>query len=131
MAGRGVVQFNDQHIELARRLRDAGLAWQPTVGHFVYDEKGLIEVPSPFQEKVYFILDIKHFLRRAGSMECLKEAMFWLPTWSEARQVARAIGVDDAEVAAHLQAEQAIESASELEQLYVLLERELKNRAAK
>ena len=91
--------FSADDIALARQLRDAGLRWTPAVGHYVYDEAGLIEVPSPFQERVYFILDLKHFLRRAGTIAQLQQAMFWLPQWHQARELARSHGVADQAIA--------------------------------
>lgn len=90
------VPFTGEEITLARRLREAGLPWTPRPGHYVYDEKGIIDAPSPFQAKVYFILDMKHFLRRSGSVEELKQSLTWLPTWREARHWLETAGVQSA-----------------------------------
>jgi hypothetical protein len=67
------MKFTPAEIELARRLKQLGLAWTPSVGHFVWDETGLINCTSPFHDYVYFILDLKHFLRRAGTIERLQQ----------------------------------------------------------
>lgn len=112
------MRLSTNEIELARRMRDAGLAWEPAVGHFVYDEAGLIEVESPFQPRVYFILDMKHFLRRAETVARLKEAMFWLPQWDQTRALLRERGVGNETIARHLQETRAIEDGRELIVLY-------------
>ena len=86
------MQFSAQEIHGATQLRDLGLYWEPQPGHYVWDEAGLIELPSPFQDGVYFILDLKHFLRRAGTLDGLKQSMVWLPTWRDARLILHTIG---------------------------------------
>lgn len=113
--------FSLDEIALARRLRDAGLPWTPAVGHYVYDERGIIEAPSPFQERVYFILDLKHFLRRSETIDGLIRAMFWLPDWRQTRALLRARGVPDETVISHLSRERAMEQGAELIALYRLL----------
>lgn len=115
------MHFSDECIELARKLRDAGLNWQPAVGHYVYDEAGLIEAPSPFRARIYFILDLKHFLRRSETIERLAEAMFWLPDWDQTRALLRERGVSDAEQGNALSCSDVWESGSELTILYQLL----------
>jgi hypothetical protein len=116
------MRFSQQEIDAARRLRQLGLDWFPAPGHFVFDEAGVIEQPSPFQERVYFILELKHFLRRTGCVDRLKTALFWLPTWHDARDLLQSQEVTDREVAAVLQNAAAIESRTELLTLYRLLE---------
>jgi hypothetical protein len=96
----------------------------------VWDENGLIEKPSPFQEGVYFILDLKHFLRRAGTIEAMKDALVWLPTWHDARDILRALGVADDAVAGRLAAKAAIESGDELPVLYDLIAEQLGGRVS-
>jgi hypothetical protein len=119
------VRFSDPLIARARALRSLGLAWEPSPGHFVWDEQSLIEKPSPFQEGVYFILDLKHFLRRAGTLEALKEAFVWLPTWHDAREILGNLGVTHATVASRLASQQAVESRNELMVLYDLIAEQL------
>jgi len=113
--------FSQQEIDAARNLRELGVSWFPAPGHFVFDEAGVIEQPSPFQERVYFILELKHFLRRTGCVDRLKVALFWLPTWHDARELLRAQGVADGEVADALRNARAIENRSELLTLYRLI----------
>jgi hypothetical protein len=115
------MRFQKPIIELAKRLRDLGLVWEPMPGHYVWDEAGLIEKASPFQEGVYFILDINHFLRRAGSLDAMKRSLIWLPTWHDARDVLQTLGVSDAEVASRLASKEAIEHRAELMVLYELI----------
>ena len=115
------MRFAEEEIALARQLREHGLGWEPAVGHYVFDETGLIEVPSPFQERVYFILDLKHFLRRAGDIETLEARMLWLPQWHQARQIARALGIPDDEVARKLADGRVFASNAELSALYRLI----------
>ncbi len=113
--------FGDEEISLARQMREAGLPWEPGVGHYVFDEAGLIEIASPFQDRVYFILDIKHFLRRAETVEALKAGMFWLPQWHQARKTARELGIADAMLLQHLADSGALETNAELSTLYRLI----------
>lgn len=105
----------------ARRLKEQGLPLQPGPGHFVFDEAGIIEQPSPFQPRVYFMLDLKHFLRRNRTVEQLKAATFWLPTWHDARALLRSMAVTDEAVADALRHDRSVESGSELLTLYRLL----------
>ena len=115
------MQFSAQEIYQAKELRNLGLAWEPQPGHFVWDEAGIIEQPSPFQDGVYFILDLKHFLRRAGTLDRLKQAMVWLPTWRDARLTLQRMGVDSGKIADALNAQKALEQHQELLTLYGLI----------
>jgi hypothetical protein len=110
--------FLEEEIDVARRLKVAGLPWTPNAGHYVYDPDGLIEQPSPFQPGVYFILDLKHFLRRSETLERLQAALVWLPQWHQARQLLRDQGVSDAEMAERLQTHDALAQRKELVTLY-------------
>lgn len=120
------IHFTPDEMAQAQRLKQAGLPWQPQPGNFVYDPHELIEAPSPFQERVYFILDLKHFLRRAASLEDLKEKMIWLPTWEDARALLAERGVEDEEIARRLQQARALHNKTERLLLYAMLEEALK-----
>jgi hypothetical protein len=124
-----LMHFTDEEVDLACQMREQGLPWEPAVGHYVFDETGLIEVPSPFQKGVYFILDMKHFLRRAGSVEALKARMFWLPQWHQARRIARELGVLDTALVERLADGRAFASDAELSTLYRMILEALRNRA--
>ncbi|WP_168566396.1 hypothetical protein [Crateriforma spongiae] len=115
------MKFSRMEIELARQLKGDGLNWTPAVGHFVWDENGLIEADSPFHDRVFFILDMKHFLRRSKTIEALQDACVWLPTWEDARDWLIQHGVDDALIAQRLQQEKAIESRTERLVLYRMI----------
>lgn len=114
-------RFSTDEIQLARQLRDAGLDWTPGVGQFVYDEIGAIDAPSPFQERVYFILDMRHFLRRVETIAGMRAAFFWLPEYAQARDVLATLGVSSQQVRTRLQDAAAVEHRTELLTLYRLI----------
>lgn len=124
------MQFSAEEINLARRLRQAGLAWEPRAGHYVYDETGFCKQPSPFQEQVYFILNYDYFMKAVGGVERFKEIMIWLPTWHDARQLLDSLDVPNERVLACLESENAIALGIERYVLYQLLESVLASRVA-
>jgi hypothetical protein len=79
--------FDERHCAAAARLKEAGLPWTPHVGCFVWDHEAHIEVSSPFPSRVYFILNLGHFLKRFGTLEAIAERLVWLPTWHQARHL--------------------------------------------
>lgn len=125
------MRFSADEIQWAKHLHDLGLPWEPRPGHYVWDEAGYIEQPSPFQDRVYFILDLKHFLRRTGSLDTLKTSMIWLPTWHDARDILAAMGVEDEVVAEALRAPPALERREELLTLYRLIASRLRETASR
>jgi hypothetical protein len=92
------IPFDERHCRAALQLKEAGLPWHPHVGCFVWDREGWIEVPSPFPEKIYFILNLGHFLRLLGSIEDVVQKLVWLPTWHQARQICAKLGIEDKEL---------------------------------
>lgn len=116
------IKFSSEELELAQLLKAYGLCWTPEVGHYALDQAGLIECESPFQDRVFFILDLKHFLRRSQSIEGLVSGMCWLPTWEQARQVLREQNVDAGRISEHLKATNAIARGDERLELYRLIE---------
>lgn len=74
------IPFDHRLYEAAEQLKKAGLSWQPHVGCFVRDPEVVIPEPSPFPDRVYFILNLNHFVRRFGSPEAVAERTVWLPT---------------------------------------------------
>lgn len=118
-------KFSEDEIQLAQLFKAYGLPWTPEPGQYVLDQSELIECSSPFQQRVFFILDLKHFLRRSGTLGELTERMCWLPDWDDARQILRDIGVDSTEIAERLRATQAIEQGTERLELYRLIEEHL------
>lgn len=115
------MKFSPDEVALAHELKAAGMPWTPTVGHYVWDRNELIQHASPFHGRVYFILELKHFLRRCRSMDHLTASMVWLPTWEQAREILRDRGIDDDQVADHLNATNALRSHTERTQLYRLI----------
>ena len=85
--------FSEREIEIAKQLHELNMQWQPQSGQYVFDMKGIIEKPSPFQKGVYFILDIKHFLKRGGSVAGIKAAMCWLPLWEDCRNILKSLEI--------------------------------------
>ncbi len=116
------MHFSEAEIEAARRLRRGGLRWEPQAGHYVYDETGFCKQASPFQEKVYFILNYPYFMKAVGGVDRFKDIMLWLPTWHDLRQVLRDFRVSDGDVASFLRERGAIESGQERLALYEWVE---------
>ena len=87
------VPFSENVKLRARELKHKGLPWKPHVGCFVWDEQGMIEVPSPFPGDIYFILNMGHFLKIFGSIESMKDKLVWIPTWHQAGLIAWQLGI--------------------------------------
>jgi uncharacterized protein YhbP (UPF0306 family) len=76
-------------------MKEAGLFWEPRAGFFVWDREGRIEAGSPFGEGIYFILDLKPFLRRFGTSETMSKTLVWLPDWHQSLWVCEHLGIDN------------------------------------
>ncbi len=116
------MHFSEAEIEAAKRLRRSELPWEPRAGHYVYDETEFCKQTSPFQEKVYFILNRPYFMGAVGGVERFKEIILWLPTWDDLREFLRDYGVSDVDVASFLKERRAIESGQERLALCELVE---------
>ena len=92
------MRFTAEEIEMARQLRRLGLPWEPQPGHYVYDETAVCRKGSPFQDRVYFILNYDYFMNQVGGVDRFKQIMLWLPTWQDARYVLRSLGFSNPEV---------------------------------
>ncbi len=112
------MRFSLEEITLARDLRRQGLVWEPRAGHYVYDETGFCKQSSPFQEKVYFILNYDYFMKAVGGVERFKQIMIWLPTWEDARDILRNLEVTDQEVAVRLTGQRGVARGIERLVLY-------------
>jgi hypothetical protein len=86
------IPFDDRLRQLALTLKKEGLQWQPHVGCFVWDPDGVIEAPSPFPNRVYFILSMPRFLDIFGTVERMVEKLVWLPTWHQGNILCRRLG---------------------------------------
>ncbi len=113
--------FEAGHCDLAARLKAAGLPWRPHAGCFVWDRDGRISVPSPFPQRIYFILNLGRFLEIFGTLEEIQARLVWLPTWHQARLLAAARGIPPAAVAALWQRKPDLAPGEELLGLYTLL----------
>ncbi len=116
----GGPKFSQSEIETASELKRLGLKWLARPGQYVWDDQDLIEKSSPFQPRVYFILDLKHFLRRAGSIQRLQDLMVWLPTWEDLRSILLELGLTNEMISQHIQQTRALENGNERSVLYDL-----------
>ena len=78
------MQFTEQQLRHALRLKRLGLPWEPMAGHYAHDFEGKIKPGSPFQPGVYFFLDLPCFVDYFGGTNELRDSMVWLPTWEQA-----------------------------------------------
>jgi hypothetical protein len=88
------IPFDLKVCETAKKLKESGLEWTPHVGCFVWDEKNLIAVPSPFPNNIYFILNLNHFLKIFGQIDLMKEKLVWLPTEYQVYHVVSKLGAE-------------------------------------
>ena len=115
------IPFDLQHCQAAAQLKERGLSWNPHVGCFVWDPHEIIEVSSPFPNRIYFILNLGHFLRIFGSLEEISKKLVWLPTYHQARLLCDQIGVDQGEVAEVFSSSESVRNGDELLVLYEMI----------
>ena len=92
------IPFSLEHCALAKAMKKKALDWHPQVGCFVWDEEGHIEVPSPFPHRIYFILNLGHFLRIFETVENMKDKLVWLPTWHQAKIICENLNITQTEI---------------------------------
>ncbi len=119
------IPFDLRHCKAAAQLKEIGLPWTPHVGCFVWDPDEIIEVTSPFPGRIYFILNVGHFLKIFGSLEEISKKLVWLPTYHQARLLCDQVGVDQEEVSAVLASAETIRSGDELLVLYTMIRKRL------
>jgi hypothetical protein len=115
------IPFDLRHCQAAAQLKERGLPWSPHVGCFVWDPDEIIEVTSPFPNRIYFILNLGHFLRIFGSLEEISKKLVWLPTYHQVRFLCDQVGVDQEEVSAVLASADNIRAGEELLVLYKMI----------
>jgi len=115
------IPFSPEHCALAKQLKEKGLDWDPHVGCFVWDETGFIEVSSPFPNRIYFILNLNHFLRIFETIENMKDRLVWLPTWHQAKRICKKLGISQTEIQAALCSTKADEIGTDMMALYELI----------
>ena len=89
------IPFEDELCILALEMKQLGLQWHPHVGCFLWDPDRLINYPSPFPNRVYFILSLPRFIDIFGSVENIVAKLVWLPTWHQARLICRQLEIED------------------------------------
>ena len=87
------IPFTDEVCHLAKQLKEKNLKWQPHVGCFVWDELRLVEAASPFPHRIYFILNLGHFLRRFQTTRNIANRLVWLPTWHQALEIYKQLNI--------------------------------------
>lgn len=92
------MRFTESEIDIAMRLRAAGLSWGPEPGQYVFDINGMVRAGSPFQAGVFLITSTNTFEAMAGGQDEMFENFAWLPTWEECRTWLREKGIDDKRV---------------------------------
>jgi len=115
------IPFDKRHCEMAGVLKDNGLPWEPHVGCFVWDRDGLIEVSSPFPQRIYFILNMGHFLKLFETVENMAKRLVWLPTWHQARLLCNKFGVENKQIASLWHSMEMIEPGDDLLLLYKMI----------
>lgn len=113
--------FEERHCLQALRLKEAGLRWKPQAGCFVWDREGVIKVPSPFPQQIYFILNLGRFLEIFETQERIIEKLVWLPTWHQARLLAASKGLSLQEICGLWSSGSIKTPGDELYALYELL----------
>lgn len=119
------IPFDRNHCEMAAQLKEAGLPWNPHVGCFVWDRDEQINVPSPFPERIYFILNLGRFLDIFGSVENITQKLIWVPTWHQARLLCAKLGIDKHEIMDTMLDENYTSIAREVLLLYKILLKKL------
>jgi hypothetical protein len=113
--------FDLRHCQAAALLKQRGLSWTPHVGCFVWDPDEVIEVDSPFPGRIYFILNIGHFLKIFNSLEEISKRLVWLPTYHQARLLCDQLAVDEEDVLDLMASPGSIPAGDELLVLYKMI----------
>jgi len=120
------IPFSRELCQLAAQLKQDGLIWNPHVGCFVWDKDEHIPVSSPFPQRIYFILNMRHFLKIFESTSKMVEQLVWLPTWHQARLICEQLSIASKEINEKLLAKS--QNGDNLVILYQILLKTLKNR---
>lgn len=121
-AATNTVHYREEEISLARQLhRLIQPHWTPAAGHYVYDLHDRVERDSPFQTGVYFVINYQYFMTLLGGVEAFKDAMVWLPTWQQSRQLCRELSIADEVLIRHCFNADTIADGDELAAVYRLI----------
>jgi len=118
--------FDERHCQMAQKLKETGLPWNPHVGCFVWDPDKQIQPESPFPCRIYFILNLNRFIDIFGSTRDMREKLVWLPTWHQTRQLCERHGVTEKEIAEQWHIDTGILPGDDLMVLYEILMKALK-----
>ena len=113
--------FEQRHLELARQMKERGLAWKPHVGCFVWDPAAHIEAESPFPLRVYFILSLPRFIAIFGNRKVIADKLVWLPTWHQARLLALKRGIGTEKISGIWSPDRLLAPGEELLGIYRLI----------
>ncbi|MDZ7663801.1 MAG: hypothetical protein U5K27_00455 [Desulfotignum sp.] len=120
--------FSHRHTEMAEKLKETGLPFHPHVGCFVWDPQEVIKSPSPFPNRIYFILSLQRFLDIFGNKENIKKQLVWLPTWHQARVLCEKMDIGTDQIASLWQKEANMSPGEDLLAIYSILYETLKKR---
>ena len=115
------VPFDRRICEMAAKLKNAGIPWKPHVGCFIWDRDEYISVPSPFPERIYFILNLGRFTELLGSFEDIAEKLIWIPTWHQARELMNRLSRQQTEEKRIIKIDQSMNLDDEYAALYDML----------
>ena len=115
------IVFDTQICQLARKIKNLGINWQPNVGCFIWDPDKIIKADSPFPHRIYFILNLFRFIGIFGSVEAIAEKLVWLPTWHQARLLCKQLGVPDEKVTNIWRDRPTLPEGDELHEIYALV----------
>ncbi len=124
------IPVDDTVLAAAFRLKMLGLPWSPQVGCFVWDREAVISAPSPFPNRVYFILSMRRFTDIFGSEENMRQQLVWVPTWHQAVQLCSRLGVTDADADRTFDGRGFTWGEDGLLQVYALIARQLESSLA-
>ena len=113
--------FNETLCHLAVDLKAVGLKWIPRVGHYVWDNTGIISYPSPFPNRIYFIFNINRFLDIFQSIDRMTEQIVWLPAWHQARAVCVDLKINDTNLMDEFCRQGGFETGKDLETIYRIM----------
>jgi hypothetical protein len=113
--------FNETHCRLAGEMKTAGLRWTPQVGHYVWDNTGVINYPSPFPNRIYFVLNIQRFLDIFQTIDSMIGDLVWLPNWHQARDVCKDLQIDDKYIMEKCFRQSGFEKEKDLETIYRII----------
>jgi hypothetical protein len=119
--------FDETICDLAERLKSAGLTWTPRVGDFVWDKTAVINYPSPFPNRIYFILNINRFLEIYHTADQMIEKLIWLPVWHQARVICADLNIDDKMLMERFCEQGGFETEKDLSTIYKIILSSLKN----